>query len=202
MEKATKTRARIEILNWIICFSTSNRYGDHASHVGGIENSFEGGMFDKAPIGSLVKLGSAPFSKWYLSWVIDTRNNGNEYLLESIEDGSLCWWGNVSVNPYNPETVKKFPQWRWTDAQFAFSDRWQRACKRRGAYMVLPMLPVFHEDGSVTLGCRLRYEGLPGRRQRPAPKKFDNWKKVKVKDMLAYYDEAKAEDEQRAKKIA
>lgn len=125
--------------------------------------------------------------------------SGNEYLLESIEDGALCWWGNVSVNPYNQETVNKFPQWRWTDEQFAFSERWQRACKRRDAYMVLPMLPVFHDDGSVTLGCRLRYEGLPGREWRPQPKKFDNWKKLKVKDMLAYYDEASAEDKEKPK---
>lgn len=201
MKYESKTRAKLEILNYIISFSIHKSYGNKIySTPLSEEQTFIGGLDQVPPIGSLCRLTCCPFTKYYLSWLVETRKGGmgTEYLLESIEDGSLCWWGNVAIDYYHPSTVSKFPQWRWSDSQFEFYDRWKRACKRRDAYMVLPVIPDFEKDGSVTLSTRIRYGGL-GDSFAPVSRSFPDWKKVKVKDMLDYYDEAHTEYQQRVK---
>lgn len=186
----TYNRAKIEILNYIVCFST------YTSYDSGI-NSFPlsrdctfmgNGEPEK---GDLIKLSCAGFSKYYLSWLIEIRerNGWREYLLKSIEDGSLCWWSNVGIHYYSREGIEKFPNWKWNDAQFEFADKWQRACKRRDAYILLPTNPKFNEDGSVILRCRVRY----GLNPYSPEKTFPNWRKMKVSEMLEFYDNCKIE---------
>lgn len=139
--------------------------------------------------GDLVSLTSAPSSKWYLSWVRDyEHNNGNpKYLLESIDDGELCWWENVGINIYSRERVNERPTWQWDDRQFAFYDKWLKVCyKWNDAYIVLPVLPIFNEDGSVKLDVRVRFSLS----EFSNPKTWPNWKKLYMKEMDAYYKES------------
>lgn len=188
-EITPKNKARLEILNYIICFSTYKSYQSGMNSFPlGKEQTFIGNLGEVPPVGSLCRLTSAPFSKYYLAWMVDYRktNGWDEYLLESIEDGSLCWWSNVGIDYYHPETVKNFPQWRWTDKQFEFHDKWKRACKRRDAYIVLPAMSEFTGEFGVTLNTRIRY-GLSTESQ---SKTFPDYRKVKVKDMLEFYDYA------------
>ncbi len=178
---APKNRARISILSEVLSFPTiQNKYW----HRGDFSD-------DKARVGDLVSLSSAPASKWYLSWLRDyDYNNGwPKYLLESIEDGELCWWENVSVNYYDRETIRNRLTWQWDDHQFAFNDRWNKVGRRNDAYTVLPCLPTFNDDGSVTLDVRVRW----GFSDYHKPQTFQNWKKVTMKQMDAYYKECKAE---------
>ncbi len=116
---------------------------------------------DRKPIpGDLVSLDSAPATKWYVSWVVETELNKGDwhrYLLQSIEDYELCWWENVGIEVYNPQRVREMPSWRWTDRQFKFVDKWNRvAYKDNDAYIVLPGKIDF-DGNSVILDIRERY---------------------------------------------
>lgn len=139
--------------------------------------------------GDLVSLSSAPVSEWYLSWVVEFDYNGGNprYLLDSIETGKLCWWHNVSVNYMDRKIVAENPQWRWSDRQWAFKNRWWKVCfKRCDAYLILPVFPTFGDDGlSVTIGTRPRYsmgDHYPTRR-------FLDYRKVTMKMMEDFYNE-------------
>lgn len=190
--KKAKNIARQEILNYVITFCTKQNYGDGYSHLPDKEHSFYSTSSDgqrKIPIGSLVRLMAAPFSKYYLSWLreIDYNDGGysTKWLLESIEDGSLCWWENVQIWALAKEATDKFPSWQWTDQQFQFKNRWINAChKKRDAYITLPCFPEFTEDNGVTLRLRTRF----GLSDDNPEIRFDNWKKVKTSEMLEFYD--------------
>lgn len=181
MSEYIKTRAKFHILNEVLSFPTI-RNKDWTS------DSFQERLPQK---GDLVALSSAPPSKWYLSWLRDLaeENGMPKYLLESIEDGELCWWSNVGISFYNRERVANNPQWQWSDAQFAFRDRWGKVARKTGNRMVVPAEPVFGGDGGVTLNVRIRF----GISDYSNPKTFPNWKKVSVKIMDAYYKSSIAE---------
>lgn len=177
MKSDTRTRARYAILSDMLSFPTVRHRHWH-SDLG----------FDGQPqVGDLISLSSAPVSKWYISWLleIDPNEGWPKYLLESIEDGSLCWWENVGLNWYDRERVANNPTWKWTDKQFDFYDKWNKVCYRRhDAWHVLPMLPVFNpDDDSVTLNLRIRH----GFSDFHYPQVFNNWKKITMKQMSEYY---------------
>lgn len=173
----TRNRAKISILSSLFSYPA-------------IGNRYWGSYFDDTiPVpGDLVSLSSCAENKWYLSWVVEYKNDEGyeQYLLKSIEDGSLCWWSNVGINIYNRDELKKHPTWKWDDKQFAFYDRWKKVCfNQNGAYMVLPLMPEFNKNGSVKLGCRIRY-GISSLHN---PKVIPNWKKFNMKQMNEYYGE-------------
>ncbi len=180
-----KTKARLQMLNYIINFCTSKNYGDGLNSGGFGDCYFE--PKDKPIPGDLVSLQSAPFSEWYLSWYreyVEDNKLGGVHVLESIETGKLCNWSNVSFCVLNRKLVNDHTIWKWTDQQFRFKEKWFRACyKKRNAHTDLPCFPEFKEDQSVTLKIRKRF-GLGDDRS----KQFSNWKKVLVKDMLEFYD--------------
>lgn len=186
----TYYRSKIDILNYVLNFCTKKYYESGMRFDN--EKTFKGGLNGhEAPIGSLCILSSAPFTKWYLSWLLEYKPDegyGGTFLLKSVEDGSLCNWSNVSVFYLPLSLTDRFPQWKWTDRQYNLWDRWNRAAKRRDAYITLPCMPEFTDDGGVVLSTRERFSLSPY----SPKKKFDNWKEVKLKDMLAFYDEAVA----------
>lgn len=181
-----KVRARLAILNHISTFSLARMYGDY------VHRPIDDMVFreNRAPApGALVALHSAPPSKWYLSWVVGTKrlDGGMEYTLESIEDGALCRWGNVSLVEYSPQTVASHPEWHWTDAQFAFNDRWHKVCRQHpGGYMSRPIPASFEGGFAVTLGRRTShgFDDIVVRRT------FPDWRKVTIAAMRAWFTEA------------
>lgn len=190
-----KLRARLLILSHIAQFSLQRRIGGQI--YGGLKDmAFQDsgmGAQDAVP-GDLVALQSAAPSKWYLGWLISRERpegwHDEQYTIESIEDGELCNWSNVSLIYYDRSQVSGHPEWRWTDRQHQFNDRWKRVCyKDRDAYIYLPIQPAFHQDGSVTLGTRTRF-GLDDTRP---TRLFPDWRKVTKATMLAFYDEAVAQ---------
>lgn len=174
----TKTRARLSILSELLSFPTINQK-DWTSSIG---------MDKDLMVGDLVSLVSAPATKWYVSWLkeIDPNNGWPKYLLESIDDGELCWWENIGLNVYSREIIAVRPTWRWSDKQFSFYDRWLKVGKRNDAYIVLPAFPKFSNDGSVTLDVRIRFSDSDFRN----PKRFLNWKKMSMEMMADYYKES------------
>jgi hypothetical protein len=174
MPDNAKTRARTLILSHIAQFSLQKRMSDGTLYGGLSDMAFVPN--DTPPPGALVALQSAPPSKWYLSWLIERSNQsraiGEIYLLESIEDGELCEWSNVSLLEYDRRQTDAHPEWRWSDAQHVFNDRWLRVCrKERDAYTVLPVQAEFEHGTGVWLSTRTRY-GLDDFR---ASELFPNW---------------------------
>lgn len=185
-------RARLQILHYIMQFSLSHTFGDGRAYGGLLSGAFNvDHSYREAQVGDLMALSSMPVSKFYLGWLLEMREESPgwpEFLIESIEDGSQCWWGNVGVKYMNRETVAAHPEWRWDDQQYAFNDRWMRACyRKRDAYIYLPIMTEF-TGLNVKLGVRVRHSLSPERKY----KTFDDWRKVKVSDMLDFYDQAEA----------
>ena len=134
-------------------------------------------------IGDLITISCLRPSKWYVSWVREIRqkpHSEREFLLESIEDGELCWWSNIQTDVYNRERSNN-PLWQWTDKQVAFNDRWFRSCKE--AYLVLPVAATFQAENAVTLDVRIRHSWS----NYSNPHTFSNWKKLTMKTMRAYF---------------
>lgn len=191
--KFDKNISRLKILSWLFQFSVARGGSDKKPWLPFSEFFFE----NRTPeIGALVALQSAPFTKWYLSWVVDVKPVLNsegkkvdtEYHLESIEDGAICRWSNVSVIEHTD--WKEHPQWKWTDKQHAFNALWERACyKKRDAYIVLPTGPTFHDGTKVTVGVRIRFSFDPW----TSSKTFDDWRRVKQVQLLEFYDQASKE---------
>ena len=173
----SKTRARLAILSELLAFPTVTA------------SRWDVGFADsRIQKGDLISICSGPPSKWFVSWLIDyeVRDDGfTHYLLESIDDGELCWWTNVGINIYDRERVREHPTWKWTDKQFAFKNRWDKVCYRQNdAYIVLPLHPIFRGN-SVELGVRVRF----GIREFSNPIVFEDWKRLTNKRMGEYYRE-------------
>ncbi len=95
----TAKRARLSILNEVLSFPAIHGK-DWISDWNEIPRE-----------GDLVALNCAPATKWYLSWVheYDPGDGWPKYLLESIEDGELCWWSNVGINIYDRKKSLRTP---------------------------------------------------------------------------------------------
>jgi hypothetical protein len=194
-----KRRAHQEILHYVLSFCISKIYGaDEAGKEwprthGGTSGFVSEGKDTPVQIGDLVLLSSVGASKWQIGWLVETReiNAGwPEYLVESLEDGSLCWWSNVGIAFLQRSCVQ--PEWRWSDRQFAFKSRWWRVCyKDKAAYIVRPLFPEFGDGFEVTLGTRTSH-GFDD--IRPS-RSFPDWRKVTKAMMAAAYDECVAERE-------
>lgn len=189
--RSTYNKSRIAILSYILNMATKHYYGtEHQARVDAKEG-FHGGYSADGPppVGSLCVLMAAPDTKWYMSWLEEVKladHGWHNYLLRSIDDGSLCWWNNIALKWYpNAET---FPTWRWTDRQFEFKDKWIRATKKENDYFTIPNLPVFHPDGSVTISTRRHiFTTALGDEGYSPSKTFPSWKKVKSAEMVDFY---------------
>ena len=171
----TKNRSRISILSELLSFPS-------------ISGKDWTRCYSETPpqVGDLVSMNCAPATKYYLSWMREIKQDEYgivRYLLESIEDGELCWWSNIGLSYYDRDRVAERSTWRWDDDQFAFYDRWQKVCQKNDAYIVLPCVPKFNEEGGVTLNVRIRFSFDDYRN----PVYFENWKKLTNKAMDDYY---------------
>lgn len=133
------TKAYAAIIDYLIQFGVSRIHegeeSDHPRTTGASVGFVPAGYFGRgdAKVGDLIRLESAPQSVWRLSWLREVRveQGGDKgYLCESAKDGSLCWWSNVGVSYFHRPTLARFPDWRWSDEQYAFNEKWMKACKR------------------------------------------------------------------------
>jgi hypothetical protein len=176
-----KARSRILVLSRIASFSLAHYVGDHPV-------SLVGTRWQSVRIpaeGSLVALQCARESKWYISWVIKVED-ADHVLLESIDDGELCWWGNVSFLQYEGETPQS---WRWTDRQHELNDRWMNACyKKRDAYIHRPNTLVF-DGNKVTCTLRTAF-GIDKHTMSHVFLDWDKTPSISQRAMLEFYDMA------------
>ncbi|MFN4296939.1 MAG: hypothetical protein ACK4FB_08855 [Brevundimonas sp.] len=198
-----KLIARQQIMHYVLSFCLSRQYdvAKAEEEQGGQKyaglDAFVGGGFGDAQVqvGDLVVLSSAPPSKWIIGWLVETRETNPgwpEYLIESLEDGALCWWHNVGLSYLPRRLVALHPEWRWTDRQWAFKHRWWKVCYgEKDAYIVRPLMPEFGAGFEVTLGTRTSHGWDDIRPTRS----FPDWRKVTKAMMAAAYDECVAERE-------
>ena len=127
------------------------------------------------PVGSLCTLGCAPFSKFYLSWYLGEKDG--EHYLQSIEDHSVARWVNVVVHPLPLDLTEGWYQFHYSDRQFSFQDRWEKAVKQNN-YWLAPLYSIFNEDNDeVTLRLRRKFEDEIFEFTLPS------WKKATNKDL-------------------
>ncbi len=184
---AAKKRSRLLILSWLAAFSLAHRHrsGDDWPPLRG--HAFRPN--DHPPVGALVALTSARLpNEWYLAWVLEARDD--KHLLESIETGRLCWWSNVGFLVY--EGTPR-PEWRWTDRQHAFNNKWMRCGRLDDGYMHCPLPVEFGDGWAATVGTRLRW----GIDDEIRPKRtVADWRKAKVSDLRALHAECVREANQ------
>lgn len=199
MPAEVKSRARAAVLHYVLSFCVSKIYGqeeaakEYPRAFGGITGFVSESKETPVQVGDLVLLSSVGVTKWQLGWLIDTREQSPgwpEYLIESIEDGSLCWWGNVGISFLQRRCLQD--DWRWSDRQWKFKDRWWKVCyKEKDAYIVRPLHPKFGGGFEVTLGTRTSHgfdDIVPTRT-------FPDWRKVTKAMMAQCYDDCVAERE-------
>lgn len=173
----TYNRSKYIILSALLSFPTIS------------QDDWRSCMFGEKPqAGDLVSLKSAPPSKFQISWYIKKdRPEGwieDRHLLQSIEDGELCWWHNVGFSVY---TATKYDNWRWTDKQYAFRDRIYKTCVKEGSYIIRANPPVFSEENEVLLSF---YERHDFENKWRFEKKFPDWRKVTKAMIAELYHEA------------
>jgi len=195
-----KLRARQQVLHYVLSFCITRQYQDAEAPKGvrrypGSTGFFiEGGPEGKAQAGDLVILSSAPATKWTIGWLHEPDETTNpgwpRYLIESLDDGELCWWQNVGLYLFPRDEIQ--PQWRWTDAQHAFADLWSEVCyKDRDAYVIRPVQPTFGDGHAVTLGTRTSH-GFDDIRP---TRTFADWRAITRDQMGECYDSCVAERE-------
>ncbi len=185
----TYERARLTIYHRLFSCAIGKRYGD------GHYVAFEGLTTEEPKPGDLVRIESAPVSKWTISWFVDWIDKSwNACLLKSVEDHQIGRWTNIGISVYNRDVIAGAPEFQWNDAQFKLWDWWRSPGKKGEVFLVIPELPAFEGD-SVRLQCRIRH----GWGEPTTPRTFDNWRKLKKKDLYAFFRESVAEYEARPK---
>lgn len=141
--------------------------------------------------GDLVMMTAAPMSEWHLS-IFRERGEGNEFtrenILESLKTGRLGRWHNVGFHVMNMEKLGLGDQWKWTDEQFDFQDKFRKVCKRGDYHMALPFIDEF-VGNMVYIKFRTRFSFNDKITSVPA---FD-YTKITQKSLLAMLDKYEAE---------
>ena len=188
----TWNRSRLAILDRVVGMSTGKKYANDS-----VPTSYEGFIHGHQPrLGDLVRIESVlQPTKWYLSWFVEMYDTSwNRCLLQSIDDHECCVWENIGLSVYDRTVIEKHAEFRWSDGQWDFWDRWSAPDPKNDPYIVLPMMPVF-DGNSVTIQCRIRF-GFGGPTE---PVTFPNWREVSDKQLLNTYRDAVKQHERRDK---
>lgn len=196
MKNPTYIKAHAAILDYILQFCISSTYGDSDRSYGGITAfvSRSLGEDSGARVGDLVLIKSANAGKWRLSWLraIQPLGGGDtEWLCASLADGELCRWSNVDIAYFPRKKLEEHPEWKWSDDQHEFNEKWFKACRRQDPYMYRPCQPEFNEDGSATILTRSRFD-FDGHNARV---RIEKWRKATLKALENHYLAMVAEHE-------
>ena len=192
-------RARMLIMHDVLSFyitsdwEPNQEYGRKTPAINGFTPTGYGSTRDPEP-GDLAILKSAPATKWTIGWVREIAADpigGKRYLMESLEDGSLCWWSNVGMDVMPKKNIRA--RYRWSDKQFEFSARWMRQRKHAGPVRFQEC--QFDPEGhAVTLSITGYWDfSLPEGERVIITRHFDDYRKVTVAMMRAAVAEMETE---------
>lgn len=203
MKTPTFTRAYKEILDYIHQFCINRMYygperNFPISH-GALSGFIPEHDADPVRVGDLVQVTCGHVMHWRFSWVDDIKTHPGgekEYLLRSAENGEMCWWSNVSICYFIRKDLADRVNWKWNDEQYEFWDKWLKAAKLEGEYLIRPCAPEFDDKGNATISVRTRW-GLDS----VSPSRFVvNYRKTTIKSLRALYLELVEESNQTRKK--
>lgn len=190
----TRSRAKQQILHHVLTFCLTRRFGG-GSHTPGITAFVSDDIVNSgARPGDLVVLQSAPSSKWTIGWLRGTERDpadGSRHLIESLDDGELCWWSNVGIVYLDREVVATHPEWRWTDPQWALADRWKETVGRKGDPLIRYTHPEYGEGNSVRIGTYVSHVDQPIIEMRD----FPDWRRITKKALAATIASCNAESD-------
>ena len=181
-----KSRARDEIFDFVLQNCLAHRLGGERPAGYGPAFNPIGFLGKMAQPGDLIVLSATRKKEWSLCWLhrIASDEPENRYLCESVETGEMSWWSNVGIEYLDRDVVERHPQWRWTDQQYAFNDRWQGVCGDPAEWGGLkPLAPAFAADHSVTLALK----AADGWREEKQERRFDDYRKVSRTDMRTFF---------------
>jgi hypothetical protein len=142
----------------------------------------------------MVILTAAPASQWALSFYRE-KLGSDEHLLESVRTGVLGKWSNVGFMVIDAEKAGVPREAHWTDDQFAFRDKFHKACKKGDFYMAIPYIDRFDGD-SVHIAFRTRYS----LDDTITPVVVEGWQKITIKALLSALVAAEKEHESKRPK--
>jgi len=164
----TYTRAFNSILSRLMSFPTiSDRY-------------WKGGFREQAEVGDFISLQSAPPSEWQLSWIEEIGED--RYLLKSAMTGKLCWWSNVGLSVLKKDEILN--DFKWTDRQFKFCDKFRLAVKRNYDYSLVSGGVEFK---GFKVKCYLRKRFDLSDTPFSESIEFDDFRKVKASQLNDFY---------------
>lgn len=181
-----KSRARDEITDFVLQNCLAHHLGEERPVGYGPAFNPIGFLGRMAQPGDLLLLSGTQKKGWSLCWLhrIATNQPENRYLCESIETGEISWWSNVGIEYLDRNVVERHPQWKWTDKQFAFSDRWQAVCSEPADWHGLkPLVPKFGSGHEVTLVM----QSAEGWREERTVREFPDYRKVTKTEMRAFF---------------
>jgi len=198
IKKFDRNRARTLIMSDILSFYITHNwepdkeYGSNSPSLKGFVPTGYGADSHHALPGDLVILESAPPSKWSIGWLrtIERFPEGSyRYLIESLEDGELCWWSNVGLSFMPRRDLRE--RYYWTDRQFDFQKRWHRTANKHGK-TAMRVLDCEFKGDEVTLRMRVRWangeEEMAGYRRT-----FPDYRKVTIAIMKDAVEAMEAE---------
>lgn len=156
---------------------SEDKYGFMGSYLGGEEN--------EPPIGALCRLIAAPSTKYYLSWYLGKKDG--EFYMQSIEDHTVCRWSNVGVQYIPLKLTEGCPQFKYSDKQFKFHDRWEKIVREQNYWMV-PMWSEFNDEtGEVTITIRWKFKDTR------IGRKFPSWETLTDEEMKVFTKEVETQ---------
>jgi len=193
-----RNRARTLIMSDILSFyitrnwEPDKQYGRNTpSTKGFVPSDF---LDDDHPVqvGDLVILESAAPSKWNIGWLREIEEGSRysrRYLIESLDDGSLCWWSNVGLSFMPRGDIRE--RYHWTDRQFAFQKRWHKTAGKHGKTGMRVMDCQFNGD-EVTLRMCVRWADTDEERA-GFSRTFPDYRKVTIGIMMEAVNELEAQ---------
>jgi hypothetical protein len=191
-----RNRARTLIMSDILSFYITRNwepdaeYGKNSPSLNGFTPAGYDSTRD-AVVGDLVILESAMPSKWQIGWlreIEDGNRYSRRYLIESLEDGSLCWWTNVGLSFMPPRQVRE--RYKWTDRQFDFQKRWNRVVNKHSAMRTMDST---FSGNEVTVRMSVRW-ALTDDERKGYSRTFSDYRKVTIAIMKDAVESMEAED--------
>lgn len=190
-KKDTYNRSRMMINEFIVNLCAKHYYSngilinDFNEEKYGFMGLYFGADEQEPPVGALCRIVSTSSTKFYLSWYLGKKDGG--FYMQSIEDHTVCRFVNVGIQYIPPKIIEGCYQFKYSDKQFKFHDRWDKIVRKQRSW-VIPMWSKFdNETGEVIIAIRWEFKDTMIER------KFPSWETLTDEEMEDFAKEVKSQ---------